>query len=526
MGIKIGAYLILGTLNVLLLVLVGYIASTEPGIFRFQDVVFLGIAFIAVFLEMFTTYRIIKLLNKRISEPAHKLKIALEEYYRSGEMAINAEEYPREYEQPVELINRLINTVENFKIQNKGIKERENETIVGLEKELRIQKEATLKVLQEIDEEKEVSQANAQELKKFQLAVEEASDHILITDSEGLILYTNPAGEQLTGYTIDEMIGSHAGMSWGEKVNEDEYRELWDILKGGKRMFAGEITNMRKDGSTYVAQLTITPIFDEDDPSKVIFFVSIQRDITKAKEIDRMKTEFISLASHQLRAPLAAVRWNLETLRDGIAGELNSEQMEFTKEAYDSTTRMVDLVNGLLNVSRMESGRLVIEPQPTNIEELVDTVVKEVRVLANEKGQSISVFIDDRIPIINLDPKLIRNVYLNFLTNAIKYTPNSGIIKVNVQLNREEIISSVSDNGYGIPQKDQDKIFKKFFRADNIRKHDTDGTGLGLYLVKSVVEASNGKVWFESQEDKGTTFYFTLPLAGMKAKEGEVSLEG
>ncbi|MCA9750387.1 MAG: PAS domain S-box protein, partial [Romboutsia sp.] len=297
MGIKIGAYLILGTLNVLLLVLVGYIASTEPGIFRFQDVVFLGIAFIAVFLEMFTTYRIIKLLNKRISEPAHKLKIALEEYYRSGEMAINAEEYPREYEQPVELINRLINTVENFKIQNKGIKERENETIVGLEKELRIQKEATLKVLQEIDEEKEVSQANAQELKKFQLAVEEASDHILITDSEGLILYTNPAGEQLTGYTIDEMIGSHAGMSWGEKVNEDEYRELWDILKGGKRMFAGEITNMRKDGSTYVAQLTITPIFDEDDPSKVIFFVSIQRDITKAKEIDRMKTEFISLAS-------------------------------------------------------------------------------------------------------------------------------------------------------------------------------------------------------------------------------------
>lgn len=524
MNLKIFAYLILGTLNVVVLALLSYFVSTEALILNPQSITFLIIAIVAAFLEMFTTYKIIRLLNAKISEPAIQISNELEKYLSTGEMAIKAENLPVEYDQTIELLNRIVNTLETIKQANINTKKQLAAKTEELTTELEVQKAATLKVLKEIDAEKEISQAQAQELKKFQLAVTEANDHIIITDAEGLVLYTNPSVQRITGYTIEETIGTKAGSLWGNQMPKEYYEEMWDTIKNKKEIFKGEITNIRKDGGPYFAEISISPILD--DTKDVIFFVSIQRDITKAKEVDRMKTEFISLASHQLRAPLAAIRWNLETLRDGIAGEMNPNQKEFTMEAYDSTTRMVDLVNGLLNVSRIESGRLIIEPEPTDLSELIVTVLKEVNVMADAKKQTIHFDIQSNLPQINVDPKLIRNVYLNFLTNAIKYTGEEGSIELDVRAQGNDVVSRIKDNGYGIPAEQQGKIFKKFFRADNARKFDTDGTGLGLYLVKSIVEASGGKVWFESVQDLGTTFFFTIPLAGMPAKSGEVSIEG
>lgn len=212
-------------------------------------------------------------------------------------------------------------------------------------------------------------------------------------------------------------------------------------------------------------------------------------------------------------------------LVSGDGGKLTPTQADFAKNIYESTERMINLVNSLLNISRIESGRIIVDPQPTDLKEMVNDIVKDLKAKLDERQQTILLSVHDELGSINLDPRLISQVYLNFLTNAIKYTPKGGEIGVFISRKGEEVISQIADNGYGIPKREQGNVFKKFFRAENVVKIEADGTGLGLYLVKAIVESSGGKVWFRSIEGKGTSFWFSLPAAGMKAQAGEVALD-
>jgi PAS domain S-box-containing protein len=397
--------------------------------------------------------------------------------------------------------------------------------IQAKQKAMENQQKAILNILEDVDEERSISVKTAQDLEKFQLAVANVSDHIVITDVEGVVLYANKAVENITGFKIKDILGKKVGSkeNWGGLMENKVYKKFWQTIKKDKKTFIGELNNQRQNGEKYVALAQVSPILDKNN--KVQFFVGIERDITKAKEVDRMKTEFISLASHQLRTPLSAMKWFLEMLLGGDMGKLSKDQIEAIENVNDSNERMIALVNALLNISRIESGRIIIEPTLTDLNKLINQVVVELKPKIEEKKIELVISVHKDLPKIKIDPKLIGEVYKNILTNAIKYTPQKGEITIFVSKKGKEIISQISDTGMGIPKKEQAKVFERFFRAENVVKLETDGTGLGLYLTQKIVSASGGKIWFKSQEGKGTSFWFSLAISGMKAKSGEVRLD-
>jgi len=400
--------------------------------------------------------------------------------------------------------------------QTKGLKNQKEKT--------ERQKIAILNILQDIKLEKRNSDKLSKDLLKFKLAVDGASDHIIITDPEGIILYANEAVEKITGYSSKEVINTKAGSLWKYPMENQFYKNLWETIKVKKRVFSGELKNRRKNGEVYEALAIISPILDENN--EILFFIGIERDITKAKEIDKAKSEFVSLASHQLRTPLSSINWYSEILETEEAGPLNKDQKKFIKEICIANQRMIELVNALLNVSRIEMGTLDISPQIINFKDISQSVIKELNPSINKKKLDFKIKYG-KVPEVNADPKLIRIIFQNLLSNSIKYTPEKGNISLFVGIEEnflEYIMIKVSDTGYGIPEFQKDKIFTKLFRADNVKEKDTEGTGLGLYLVKAIVEGSQGKIWFESEENKGTTFYVLIPLSGIQKKEGTKEL--
>lgn len=369
--------------------------------------------------------------------------------------------------------------------------------------------------------EKEKVTEEIQNTQKFKQAVENSTDGVMITTTEPKIVYVNPAWEKMTGFTVDEAVDQNPTiLNWSE-TKPEVFTALWEALAKGKPFVTEEVMNTRKDGSSFLVRLSVYPIREK---GQNMFYVGLFEDITKRSEIDRMKTEFISIASHQLNTPLSAMKWFLELLLKGKAGELTEKQLDFVQNIADSNMRMIALVRSLLNISRIESGRIIIEPRLTSIKKMVDDVVVELSPLTDKKKQKVVISISADLPRIKLDPRLIRHVYMNLLSNSTKYSPDGTTIEISVEQKGQEVVSHVKDQGYGIPKADQDKMFTKFFRAPNVVRMEADGSGLGLYLVKIVIESSGGKIWFTSEENKGTDFAFSLPIKGVKPKEGEVVL--
>jgi PAS domain S-box-containing protein len=384
--------------------------------------------------------------------------------------------------------------------------------------------------LQELEYERQKNKNMAEksvfEKAKDEAVLESIGHGVVTIDRKGNITFFNKAAELLTNWRADEVLGK----PWFETVPElagtstliaREGRAVFKALETGQRIVTTTVILQRGSKKIPVA-MTATPIVYHGE---TIGAVGVFRDITHEQNVDRMKTEFISLASHQLRTPLSAIKWFCEMLLNGDAGELNPEQKEYAQNVADSSERMIGLVSSLLNISRIESGRIIINPKPTDINQLISEVITEVNVNTEIRKQKISVDIQSGLPLIKIDPQLIREVYVNLLTNASKYTSEGGEISVVIYSQEDQLISKVSDTGYGILKKDYDKVFQKFYRGENIIKIETEGNGLGLYLVKAIIESSRGRIWFESEEGKGPTFYFSLPISGMNAKEGEVTLD-
>jgi signal transduction histidine kinase len=247
-------------------------------------------------------------------------------------------------------------------------------------------------------------------------------------------------------------------------------------------------------------------------------------DMTPLLEFEKAKTDFISVASHQLQGPLSGVRWYVEILLEQEAKGLTNKQLEYLDNIDYMNKQMIEMVNSLLNISRIDSGRIIIDPEITDMKILVEEVIKNISKKIELKELNFSTNIPEDLPKISVDPRMLKHVYNNLLSNAIKYTPRGGNLEINLYKQDDMLFSEIIDSGIGIPKEQRHKIFKKFFRASNAVSKETDGTGLGLYLAKAVVDSSRGRIWFESEEGKGSTFIFTIPLSGVPKKEGLVTL--
>jgi len=363
-----------------------------------------------------------------------------------------------------------------------------------------------------LDRERLLNQAQIEEMKRYKLAVSNASDHIVITDPNGIVLYGNKAVEEVTGYRLEEVVGNKAGKMWGGRMPKEYYDKMWHTLVHDKKSFFGEVQNRRKNGQFYDAQVSIVPVMD--DNSHLQFFVGVEHDVTKEKELNQAKSDFLSIASHQLRTPLTVAKGYLSLLLEGQFGKIPKKQREQLVKVYESNEKLIDLVQDLLSVSRIESGKMIFDMKSIAIEPIIDNVITELKNLAKDKKIYLKYSKPkNKLPLINGDSDKLRQVIMNLVENCIKYTVAGGV-SVSVEADSNQIKFSVSDTGMGISLVDMPNIFQKYARGTQLSTKAVGGTGLGLYVCKVIIDNHLGKIWAESEgEGKGSRFYFTLPLA-------------
>lgn len=350
-------------------------------------------------------------------------------------------------------------------------------------------------------------------------------DGAIATDEFGKITRINPTALRILGFNEKEMIGA-----WFPKkiVSVHENGEIISLIDRpitrafltGKTI-AEKTYYRKKNGQIIPVSLTVSPIMLQGKP---VGAIEVFRDITLEFEIDRMKSDFISLASHQLRTPLSAIKTYSHMLIDGYMGDATDAQKKSLHTIVAATNRMNELISTLLNITRIESGNVTITPKMVDVREIAEDVSKEHGLAASEHNISLTLHAPVKTaPTIFTDSLLFKEVLSNLVSNAIKYTPDGGKVTLTIRSRRYDILCTVSDTGMGIPKYSQEHIFTKFFRAHNVVKQETSGTGLGLYLVKGLVEALGGKIWFESTENKGTTFYVALPKTAPTTENGNNS---
>jgi len=346
--------------------------------------------------------------------------------------------------------------------------------------------------------------------------VENAGDAILSTNMEDRILTWNRGAEVIFGYSKDEAIGQ----SLAVLLPPDRMRELEEVRN--KVQLTGVIRNLevrrkRKDGAMIDVALAVSPI--NDKVGDVSGFLHLARDITEKKryeqrlrELDKMKSDFVSNVSHELRTPLTAIKASVDNMLDGITGQLNEKQDRYLARIKSNADRLTRLINNVLDLSRIEAGKIDLKSAYLSLVTLAQEVAESIRPVATEKLISLEVASPDISATAWADRDKITQVLMNLVGNAVKFTPPHGKVSVAVNRNGDQWMQiSVTDTGPGIPPEEAGKIFDRFYQIDQTGKQKARGTGLGLAISKVLVEMHGGKIWLESAIGRGSTFSFTVP---------------
>lgn len=339
-------------------------------------------------------------------------------------------------------------------------------------------------------------------------------DPIIVIDKFNKLNLLNPAAKEIFGFIDDDL---------GREVDSTNNYSLENFKTIIKQSF--EVRPIKERGIDSPEEEVVISIDGQEFTYKVITadvkdigynnlgVMKIFYNLTREKMIDKLKSEFISIAAHQLRTPLSAIKWVIKMVLDGDAGKLNEEQEKLLFKGYQSNERIIVLVNDMLNVSRIDEGRFGYEFSNEQIEIMLQEHIDALENLMAAKKIQFIFKKPDHIPSVYIDKQKMGLAIQNLIENAVKYTPEYGRIEVGLEAGDKYLKIRIKDNGVGIPEKDHEKLFSKFFRAENVLRMQTEGSGLGLFIVKNIIKKHGGEISFTSKEGAGTEFVFTIPLA-------------
>lgn len=355
--------------------------------------------------------------------------------------------------------------------------------------------------------------------KKLQSIISNIPDSIMVINENNKIINYNKAFEKLISIISgNENIPYLSGYKLSEindfiisAKNKKIFDSLLLLLNNNELDFYE--TDFNIEDKFYYKILTAPVIVNDENETEIINKIIVFHDITKDKEIEKMKSDFMAVVSHELKTPVSAMMGFANLMEDGFVGDVTEGQLDYLSKIQTQGERLIRLINDLLDFSKLQSGHMPMYNQLLDASENVFEVIEMLRPLIEEKNMEITTQIEDNLSPIYIDPDKIKQILINLIGNAIKFTPeNTGLIEVIVKSYNDSILFQIKDNGIGIIEKNQKRLFEKFYQADNTSTRKYGGTGLGLAIVKKLVELNNGKVWFESKENEGTCFSFTIPI--------------
>ncbi len=360
-------------------------------------------------------------------------------------------------------------------------------------------------VFRDITERKRMEEELKASEERYRDLFENANDGIYILDRAGRIVSFNRKAEEITGYTLEEVRGQSYTLFLPPGPERKKARRAF--LKNMRgQPDKTELTIIRKDGREVILELSTRPIWQG---GQIVGIQGIGRDITERKELERLKSDFISTVSHELRTPLTSIKGYVDLVLAGDVGPLTPEQKEFLTIVSQNTTRLTELINDLLEIERLESGRIEFEFAELDLAEVLENVARSLHVNAEQKGLEFLTEIPSGLKVRG-DRERLAQVFLNLLSNAIKYTP-AGTVELRAHQEDDAVVVEVRDTGIGLSESDLQKLFQKFFRSDNPYVRKVGGTGLGLSIAKAIVERHGGTITVTSQLGQGSTFTVRLP---------------
>ncbi len=345
---------------------------------------------------------------------------------------------------------------------------------------------------------------------------------IVVFDRAGAIVGFNAAAAQITGHRVADAIGRPFGKIFktiGPEGAGAVVTPIERVLSEGAIITKSEQLIENRAGGRIWTEISYSPMFD--DAGHVTSGIAIIRNTTRDREVEEIKSDFISIVSHELRTPLTAIKGFLSMTLKNDFGALSEKQYHYLGRVYQSNQRMIDLVEDLMDATYIESGKINLTIDPVAIENVVAEVISEVTGKGTAKQIAVNVRRRQRLPLVLADETRLHQIILNLVDNAIKYSMPGTEVEVDFKIQGDNLITTVSDRGVGISRTQIDRLFTKFGRIFNPLSIQAGGTGLGLYIVKNLVESHSGHIWVTSQEGKGSKFHFSLPIAKQLPLLGE-----